>query len=452
MARSSVVKDMTHGNETKLLLNFMMPMLVGNIFQQVYNIADSVIVGQYVGSNALGAIGCTGSITFLFFAICQGIANGAGIMVAQYFGAGNEEQVKKTLTNSFYLVALSGIILSILGIVLARPILTLLETPTKQLEDAVTYMQIICAGTIAVALYNYAAQVMRALGDAKTPLIFLLVATVLNIGLDFLFVVGFDMGVEGAAYATIIAQAISAIGSLICAAIINPYFKLRREHFAFDKDISLLCCKVGLPLGMQSFTIAISCVILQRFVNSFDAQVVTAFTVTSRVEQFVQQPYSSLAMAVSTFTGQNMGAGKTDRVRRALASSVKITIVISLVMLLACYGAGELIMGCFVKDAAVIAIGAKGLRIISLMFFPLGIIYVTRGLLNGANDTFYAMINGIIEVSGRIGFSLLLVYVLPVGMWSVWLATGLTWVITGIAGTIRYKQGIWVKKSIAHAY
>ncbi len=451
MARSSVVKDMTKGNETKLLLNFMMPMLVGNLFQQVYNLADSVIVGRYVGSNSLGAIGSTASITFMFFALCQGIASGAGIMVAQYFGAGNKEQVKKTLTNSFYLVVLFGITLSLLGAFFARPVLTLLDTPAKQLEDAVTYMQIVCAGTIGVAIYNYAAQTMRALGDAKTPLIFLMVATVLNVILDFVFVVGLDMGVAGAAYATIIAQAVSAIGSLTCAIIINPYFKLKKEHFKFDRKLAVLGCKVGLPLGMQSLTIALSCVILQKFVNGFDAQVVTAFTVTSRVEQFVQQPFSSLAIAVSTFTGQNMGAGKIDRVRNALVSAVKIVVVISLVTLLACHGAGTLIMRCFVKDAGVIAIGAGGLKIISLMFFPLGMIYVTRGLLNGANDTFYAMINGIIEVCGRVGFSILLVNVLSVGMYAVWLATGLTWVITGIAGTIRYKQGIWVKKSIVRA-
>ncbi len=448
MAKTSVVKDMTTGNETKLLINFMLPMLVGNIFQQLYNIADSIIVGQHVGSDALGAIGCTAPITFLFFSICHGLGMGAGIMVAQYFGAGNKEQVKKTLTSSFYMVALSGILLSIIGVVLTRPALELLGTPANQLEDAVRYMRITCAGTIAVALYNYASQVMRALGDAKTPLYFIFVATILNIVLDLYFVIGLDMGVEGAAYATVMAQGVSAVGSLITAAIINPYFKLKPAHFALDVKLTKLCLKVGFPLGMQGFAIAISCVILQAFVNSFDENVVTAFTVTSRVEQFVQQPYSSLAMAVSTFTGQNMGAGNEQRVRKALRSSVAICAVISLVMLVACFGAGELIIRCFVQDLAVIKIGTMGLMIISTMFFPLGIIYVTRGLLNGANDSTYAFINGGIEVIGRILFSVLMVFVVGAGQWSVWIATGLTWLLAGSVGVIRYKQNIWVAKSI----
>ncbi len=448
MAKTTVVKDMTTGNETKLLINFMLPMLVGNIFQQLYNIADSIIVGQHVGSNSLGAIGCTSPITFLFFSICHGLGMGAGIMVAQYFGAGSEEKVKKTLTNSFYMVALLGILLSVLGIVFTRPILELLGTPTNQLDDAVKYMHIICAGTLAVAIYNYASQVMRALGDAKTPLYFIFISTILNILLDLYFVVELDMGVEGAAYATVIAQVVSAIGSLITAAIINPYFKLKWSHFALDADLTKLCLKVGLPLGMQGFAIAVSCVILQAFVNSFDEDVVTAFTVTSRVEQFVQQPFSSLAMAVSTFTGQNMGAGNVERVRKALHRSVAIVAVISAIMLLVCYGAGELIVRCFVQDLAVVKIGTTGLKIVSTMFFPLGIIYVTRGLLNGANDSAYAFINGGIEVTGRILFSVLIVFVVGAGQWSVWIATGLTWLLAGTVGVIRYKQNIWVEKSI----
>lgn len=449
MAKSAVIKDMTYGNETKLLLQFMMPMLVGNIFQQVYNLADSIIVGRSVGSDALGAVGCTASITFLFFALCQGLASGAGVIVSQYFGAGEHENVKRTIANSFYIVMLSGILLSILGVVLAEPVLVLLDTPKVQLKDAVDYMQIVCAGTIAVAAYNYVAQIMRALGDAKTPLIFLLIATGINIVLDIVFVVYMEMGVKGAGYATIIAQALSAVGCFVVGFMRNPFFKLNIEHIRIDLEISKLCFKVGMPLAVQSMTIAISCVVLQKFVNGFDKDVVSAFTVTSRIEQFVQQPYSSLAVAISTFTGQNMGAGKTDRVRRALVKGIWITAIISAIMLVLSFVAGEVIVGCFVKDSAnVITIGTKGLHIISTMFFPLGIIYVTRGVLNGANDTFYAMINGVIEVCCRVGFSVLLVYVFPIGIWSVWFATGFTWVVTGVSALLRYKQGIWLKRVI----
>lgn len=442
---ATLVKDMTHGRETPLLLRFMLPMLLGNLFQQVYNLADSVIVGQHEGANALGSIGCTGSITFLFFSFCNGLSMGAGILIAQYFGSGRGDKVKQTLANAFYIQMISGVLLSIIGYLSARPILTLLKTPAGQIDGATTYLEIVCLGTLAVSLYNYAAQTMRALGDSRTPLIFLIVACLINVFLDLLLVVGLNMGVMGAALATVLSQCISAVCSLLYGFWKNPYFKLKREHLQFDREISAKCFQIGLPLAAQSILISISCVILQRVVNGFEEAVVSAFTATTRIEQLVQQPFNSLGSAVSTFTGQNMGAGKTDRVKTAFHKSIWIAAVISLSMLIACYAAGSFMIRCFVNDPEVIRIGAMGLRITSLMFFPLGMIYITRGLLNGAGDAFYAMINGVVEVTGRVGFSLLLVVIFPIGIRAVWFATGLTWVITALAGIIRYRQGKWLK-------
>lgn len=442
---ATLVKDMTHGRETPLLLRFMLPMLLGNLFQQVYNLADSIIVGQHEGANALGSIGCTGSITFLFFSFCNGLSMGAGILIAQYFGSGREDKVKQTLANAFYIQMVSGVLLSIIGYLSARPILTLLKTPAGQIDGATTYLEIVCLGTLAVSLYNYAAQTMRALGDSRTPLIFLIVACLINVFLDLLLVVGLNMGVMGAALATVLSQCISAVCSLLYGFWKNPYFKLKREHLRFDREISAKCFQIGLPLAAQSILISISCVILQRVVNGFEEAVVSAFTATTRIEQLVQQPFNSLGSAVSTFTGQNMGAGKTDRVKTAFHKSIWIAAAISLSMLIACYAAGSFMIRCFVNDPEVIRIGAMGLRITSLMFFPLGMIYITRGLLNGAGDAFYAMINGAVEVTGRVGFSLLFVVIFPIGIRAVWFATGLTWVITALAGIIRYRQGKWLK-------
>ena len=442
---ATLVKDMTHGRETPLLLRFMLPMLLGNLFQQVYNLADSVIVGQHEGANALGSIGCTGSITFLFFSFCNGLSMGAGILIAQYFGSGRGDKVKQTLANAFYIQMISGVLLSIIGYLSARPILTLLKTPAGQIDGATTYLEIVCLGTLAVSLYNYAAQTMRALGDSRTPLIFLIVACLINVFLDLLLVVGLNMGVMGAALATVLSQCISAVCSLLYGFWKNPYFKLKREHLRFDREISAKCFQIGLPLVAQSILISISCVILQRVVNGFEEAVVSAFTATTRIEQLVQQPFNSLGSAVSTFTGQNMGAGKTDRVKTAFHKSIWIAAAISLSMLIACYAAGSFMIRCFVNDPEVIRIGAMGLRITSLMFFPLGMSYITRGLLNGAGDAFYAMINGAVEVTGRVGFSLLFVVIFPIGIRAVWFATGLTWVITALAGIIRYRQGKWLK-------
>ena len=228
---------MTKGNEVKLLLGFALPMLVGNIFQQLYNMADSIIVGKFVGSDALGAVGAVGHLNFLFFSLCLGLTSGIGILISQFFGAGKDEYVKKIIANSVYIITATGAAMSILSAFFARPILTLMNTPEANMEDAVVYMRIVCGATIVVALYNGISSILRALGDSKTPLIFLIVASFINVGLDLLFVLVFHMGVAGAAWATVIAQLVSAAGSILFALWKNPYLRLRKHHFKTDSDI-----------------------------------------------------------------------------------------------------------------------------------------------------------------------------------------------------------------------
>lgn len=437
------VRDMTKGNETSLLLNFMLPMLLGNIFQQFYNIVDSAIVGRFEGSTALGAIGCTGSLNFLFFSFFNGLSVGAGILVAQSFGAKNKELVKKTIANSLYIVGAAGLLISILGIVLARPILTFMETPAVQLEDAIVYMRIISVGTVAVAVYNFVAQSMRALGDSKTPLVFLIISSFINVVLDILFVCVFKWSVFGAGLATIISQGFSALMGLGYCFLKNPYFKFSKEHIRFDKKIALKSFKVGMPIACQGMLIALSCVILQRVTNSFNEIAVSAYTVTIRIEQLVQQPFASLGSALSSFTGQNMGAGKPERVKNAMRKATIMVLGFSALMLCVCNFMGENIVTFFVKEKDVISLGGNGLKITSAMYFFLGMIYVTRGILNGTGDVFYAMLNGIMEIIGRVGFSLILVGLVDIGVYAIWFTSGLTWVITALTGIIRYKQGKW---------
>lgn len=444
----SYVQDMTEGKEMSLLVRFSMPMLIGNIFQQFYNMVDSIIVGNYEGANALAAVGATSSLNFLFFSLCNGMSMGIGIMISQYFGAKNEVYLRKTIANTIYIIAVSGVLMSVLGILLAKPILQFLHTPDVILADAVLFMQIVSGGILAVAAYNAVAAILRALGDAKSPLIFLIVACLINVVLDLIFVIRFGMGVMGVGIATVISQAVAAIGSLLYAVATNPYFKISREELRYDKNIIEKCVRLGLPVAAQSSLIAISCVALQSVVNGFGANVVAAFTATSRVEQLVQQPFNSLGAAVSTFSGQNIGARKLDRVKRGYYKSVVLVAAFSALMLVAAYLFGNAIMRLFVNDEVVISIGAKALKITSLLYFPLGMIYVTRGLLNGAGDAFYAMANGMVEIVGRIGFANLLVLIPAIGVWGVWWATGLTWLITGFASVFRYYQGKWKYMSV----
>ena len=445
------VKDMTVGSEMSLLVKFALPMLIGNIFQQFYNMVDSIVVGRHVGAKALAAVGVTGSLNFLFFSLCIGLTGGIGIVISQYFGAGDEKSVKKAIFNSIHIILVSGFIMSLLGFTFARPILIWLHTPEAVLDDAVRYMKITSAGLLGVAAYNCISSILRALGDSTRPLIFLIFSSIMNVVLDLFFVIVLKLGVVGAAYATIISQFFSAIGSLVFSLITNPYFKIGKEEMVIDREISLKCYRLGLPLAMQSSLIAVSCVALQSVVNTFGSVVVAAFTATSRVEQLVQQPFNSLGMALSTFTGQNMGARKLDRVKRAFAKSVIMVIAFSVLMLIVFYVFGNDIMKCFVKETDVIEFGTQALRITSWFYFALGMIYIVRGLLNGAGDAAYAMINGCVEVAGRIVFSNTLVMIPVIGAWGVWLATALTWFITGMASIIRYRQGKWMDIKVVEA-
>ncbi len=442
------VCDMTKGNEVGLLLRFALPMLVGNIFQQLYNMVDSIIVGKFVGSNALGAVGAVGNLNFLFFSLCLGLASGIGILISQFFGAGKDDYVKKIIANSVYIITISGAIMSIISCIFARPILYLMNTPAENMEDAVIYMQIVCGATVIVAIYNGISSILRALGDSKTPLIFLIVSSFINVGLDLLFVLVFHWGVAGAAWATVIAQFVSAIGSILFALRKNPYLKLEKRHFIVDNDIIKKSFQIGLPVAGQNAMIAFSCVALQSVVNNYGSTVMAAYTATSRVEQLVQQPFGSLGTAVSTFAGQNVGAGKYDRVSTSCKKSTLIVLIFSLMMIVIMFLFGAPIVRLFVNEPDVIEIGAKGLRITSFMYFALGMIYITRGMLNGVGDAAYAMINGLTEVIGRIGFAYLLMAIPAVGMWGVWYTNGLTWVLAGATGVIRFFQGKWKTKSV----
>ena len=437
--------DMTVGSEFSHIIKFALPMLAGNIFQQLYNIADSMIVGRYLGADALASVGATGSITYFFYTLCIGLATGIGILISQNFGAGNHENVKKYIANSAYVLGVFGIFISIISALLAPFLLKMLNTPTEIFDAAVGYMRISCMGTAAVAAYNWINSVMRSLGDSKTPLIFLVVASILNVILDLLFVVVFKWDVNGAAIATITAQGISAIGSIIFAFLKNPMFRISRENATFSNIYAKKCISTGVPIALQNVMVSVSMIYLQSVANIFGKTVVAAYTATMRVEQLIHQPFSSLNAAISAFTGQNVGAGKQDRVISGYRTSIKTGSAFALFLLIVFMIFSESIVGMFVDEAEVIEIGAAALRISAIFYVPLGFIHITRGLLNGAGDVKYAMINGLAEVGGRIGFAILLLNIPGTGYFAVWGTTCLTWLLTGVMSYVRYKSGVWKK-------
>ncbi len=440
--------DMTNGSETGHVLRFTLPLLLGNLLQQLYNVADTIIVGKCLGDDALAAVGATGSITYLFCTLCIGLSIGTGIIISQYFGAGMLKNMKAAVFNSAIVTALFAAVVSAVSILFAEPLLIFLNTPSALLPMSVDYMRIACAGTIAVAAYNWINAVMRSLGDAKSPLIILAAASVVNVALDLLFVMAFNMGVGGAALATVIAQGGSAVGGIVYAFRRNESIRLSREDLAPEKQMMVRCMKTGLPIAGQNALVSVSMVALQRVTNTFGETVMAAYTASMRIEQLVQQPFSSLNAAVSTFAGQNIGAGKTERAINGYKTAMKASTVFAVVMVAVFMVFGGAITGLFVSGDEVIEIGAMALRLTSVFYVFLGTIHVTRGFLNGAGDTSYALINGATEVISRILFSLVLTAIPAIGYVGIWLTTCITWLLTAVISVVRYKSSVWRKKGI----
>ena len=437
------LKDMTKGTPWKLLLQFAVPLFIGNIFQQLYNMVDSIIVGNFVGPNALGAIGTTNSLNFLFFSLVAGLSVGIGIIVAQFFGSNNEEKVKDTIGNAIWIVLISSVIMACIGFFVAKPVLVLLRTDKVILGDATAYLKVTSIGICCTGLYNGVSSILRALGDSKTPLIFLIFASLVNVVLDLWFVLGLGWGVVGAGVATAFSQFLSAVTCIFYAYKSNTYFRLKKKNLKLNSYIVEKSLRLGIPVALQNSLIAFSLIVLQAIVNGYGATFTTAFTVISRIETLVQQPFMSLGEAVSTYTGQNLGAGKTDRVVKGFNSSNVMNVIFSAVVLVLFWTFTSPIVSIFGKDAEVLRIASDGLRITSCFYVFLGLIYTTRNVLNGAGDAMFSLFTGIVECIGRVGFAYPLTLIPFLGSYGVFVATGITWMLNGLFSLIRYKRGKW---------
>lgn len=434
---------MREGTPWKLLLQFAVPLFIGNIFQQLYNMVDSVIVGNFVSTNALGAIGTTNSLTFFFFSLVGGLSVGIGIIVAQFFGASDEEKVREVIGNAVWIIVIGTVVMAIIGFFAARPLLVLLRTDPIILNDAVNYLKVTSLGICCIGLYNGVSGILRALGDSKTPLIFLIVASITNVVLDLIFVLVFGWGVVGAAVATAFSQFLSAISCIIYAYKTNTYFKLKKSDFRPRMKIVKKTLRLGIPVALQNSLIAISLIVLQAIVNSYGADFTTAFTVVSRIETLVQQPFMSIGAAVSTFTGQNLGAGNIKRVIKGFNSANVINAIFVAVIMLLFWIFTPQIVSIFGRNEKVFGIAVDGLRITCCFYIFLGTIYTTRNVLNGAGDAMFSLFTGIVECIGRVGFAYPLTLIPFMGSYGVFYATGITWLLNGLFSLVRYKHGKW---------
>lgn len=449
MYKMTKTTDMTVGNPIGHILRFALPLLVGNVFQQLYNMVDSLVVGNFVGANALAAVGNCGAVNSLFFAMANGLSIGIGILAAQYFGAHDEEKIKTVIGNAVYVLGTVALVMSVVGILLSPVVMRILGTPNTIRADSVVYMRVTCAGMLGIAFYNGTAAILRALGDARTPLYFLILSSIVNVILDLVFVLRMDMGVLGVGLATVIAELISAIVCMLYAYRKVSFFRLGKVDMRPDRKMIVRAFELGIPIAMQSAMISVSRMVLQGVINSFGESVMAASDIINRIEELVQQPFSSLHAALTTYAGQNIGARDTERVRKGYRQSAVVAVGFGLLIIPIAYLFGEKIVGAFVKDAEVIAIGTTALHINSLFYAVVGMIHVSRAVLNGCGDTGFALMNGLTEVICRVCYSQFFTRIPALGYWGIWVTTAATWTTTAFVCIIRYMSGIWKKKGMA---
>ena len=402
MARSTT-KELTSGSPMKLILGFAVPLLFGMLFQQFYSLMDTIIVGRYLGVTALAAVGATGSINFLIIGFCQGICNGFGLPVAQRFGARDYDGVRKYVGNSAILSVLIGGVLTALTVIFCRQILVLMQTPSDIIDLSYNYIVVIFAGIPAIILYNILSSYLRSLGDSITPVIFLIVAAVLNIGLDLFFIICLHWGVFGAAFATVLSQAVSGV---LCLFVIIRKFDilhLKRSDWVLDASYVRNLLIMGLPMGLQYSITAIGSMVMQSANNGLGGDYVAAFTAGAKLKQFTMCPFDAIATSVSVFCSQNYGAGKFDRIRKGLWEGIAVGVGYGIFAGIILIFAGRPLSMIFVsKDAAgVLDASAQYLRCMGYFYWSLGILNVTRMVTQGLGHSGRAFFSGVTEMIAR---------------------------------------------------
>ena len=420
--------DMTKGNPTKLILSFMIPIFIGNLFQQFYSMVDTAIVGQFVGVKALAAVGSTGGVLFLVQGFVNGLTHGFSVIVSQRYGANDQEGIKKATATAIYLSAIATVLLTVICTLGAKPILQLMNTPVDIIEDATLYVTIFFGGLVTIIVYNLLASLLRAFGDSKTPLYFLILASITNIILDLVLIINFKMGVAGAALATVASQGLS--GFLCYVYILKKFdiLKLKKEHFKYDKFLVKELMYISLPMALQYSITAVGVMILQVAVNSFGSTTVAAYTAASKVEQLVIQPGIALGMTMATYSAQNLGAHQIERIRLGVRKCTFITLMVNalsgvLVVLL-----GSYIVQLFIpaENIEALPLSQQYLNTVAIFFPILGLLFLYRFTLQGVGNTVVPMFAGVMELIMRT----LVAFTLPglLGYQGVCFASPFAWI------------------------
>ena len=396
-------RDMTVGSPTKMILNFTFPIFLGNVFQQFYNMADTIIVGKFVGAKALAAVGSTGTIMFLIIGFLTGLTAGFTVPTSQKFGAGDMKAMRKTVGSAVILSAVVSIVMTIVSMLGMRGLLKLMHTPDDIFREAYSYIMVICAGIFAQVLYNLLASILRALGNSKTPLYFLILAAGLNVVLDLVFIIGFHMGAAGAAYATVVAQGVSGLLCLLYIIKKVPILHLTKDDWSLDSTLVKIQLGVGFPMALQYSITAIGSMMMQAALNLLGSLAIAGFTAGSKIEQLVTQAYVALGTTMATYCAQNTGAGKVDRIRKGFRSSTSIGIVYSVAAGAVIMFVGKYLTPLFLSENITEIMNYVDiyLKCVGAFFIPLTIVNVYRNGIQGMGYGILPMMAGVAELIGR---------------------------------------------------
>lgn len=410
-----MTKDLTSGSPLKVILLFSLPLVLGNLFQQFYALADTIIVGRFCGVSALASVGATGSVNYLILGFVIGVCNGFAIPIAQLFGARDYSDLRRHVANAAWLCIAGSVVLTISTVALTRPMMQLMQTPDDIIDGAVIYIGWIFAGIPFIFLYNMVAAIMRALGDSKTPLYFLILTSALNIGLDLLFIIPFQMGVLGAALATDISQVISGVLSFIYLSRKFDVLKMQKSDFAYSKKASIRLLGIGVPMGLQCSITAIGSVIMQWAVNVLGSTAVAAVTAAGKTQGLLTVPMESVGTAMATYAGQNLGASRMDRVRQGVNSAMLIILIYGVASAFVLHFTDVQIMSLFLdtaKEVDIVAMGREYLFWNSVFFVPLGALIIWRYTIQGLGFSSLAMLAGVAEMVARTAVAIVLVPIL----------------------------------------
>ncbi|MBS9768202.1 MAG: MATE family efflux transporter [Flavobacteriaceae bacterium] len=439
--------NFTVGKPSKQIFWFALPLLLGSMFQQFYNIVDSAIVGRFIGKDALGAVGASFPVIFFMITLISGVAGGFTVVISQYFGAKQFEKVKATIATMYIFIFVFAMLVSLVSLAFSEQIFSLIDLPPNLLDEATLYFNIYISGLALFFCFAGTTAILRGLGDSKTPLFFMVFSTLLNIILDFVFVYFWKFGVDGVAYATIIAQGFALVAISFYVHHKNVHLRLSCQTLRFDFDIFKKAIKIGVPSGVQMISVSLGMVVIARLVNSFGTEVIAAYSVAMRIESLASMPIIMYGQAVSTFTGQNVGAGLFDRVMKGYKVGLFQSFVICMIMTLVIIVLGEDLMGIFTKDTEIIRIGKEYLVIVSSFFTLLVFLFNSNGALRGAGATLVPMFITI--------FALWLVRI-PLAYYladflaekGIWWSIPMGWAMGAIFSTLYFFSGKWKTKGV----